>query len=259
MCIAFFDEHWACDHHHFMGVCDCGLNCPTDRRHLFCLEDNSTNNCSDCTFLSGAELDPDIVPVQYQPCTMDKHGNRIDPNAPKAVSEQQEVREEQISPRVGEEVHKGYQHSAASLSDLDSETSEWRYEDLPQDYYTATPHTFNATPHGFPNHNSPYTFTSSPHSYYNVPPFFNPYAQLTPRTARHRTLVRGQLQHLSVRPHVVPQPQPQSPSLRYVRPMRRPRGFLGRGHVRGVSGTIGGSERGRAAGCGEGGRVSEVA
>ncbi|KAF2828675.1 hypothetical protein CC86DRAFT_404573 [Ophiobolus disseminans] len=233
MCIAYFNEHRACDHRHFIGVCNCTLNCPTDRRHLFCLEDSSS--CADCVLLSGEELDPDIVPVVYQPCTMDKYGNKIDPHAPEPVVEQHAS----TPSHVDEEVQMPHHHSAASLSDPDSETSEWRYESPAQDYYTSTPQSIN-TP--LQTYADPYTFTPPSHPYYALPSFNNPnpHLQLTPRTAYHKTLVRGQLQHLPVRPHIVAQP-PQSPvpapGYRPIRPVRKPtRGLPRRGHVRDLSG-----------------------
>jgi hypothetical protein len=103
MCIIYFAFHQACNHHHFLGAWNCGLNCPTNSRHIFHLEDSGFD-CHTCVVLRGETLDPDINTVAYYP-------PRFDTN---------ELPREEGKP-------KDYVISTASLSDPDSLTSEWQY------------------------------------------------------------------------------------------------------------------------------------
>lgn len=66
MCIIYFASHAYCTHRHLLGAFACGLNCPTNQRHTFHLDDNG-HLCETCIFLCDAILDPDVIPVQYNP------------------------------------------------------------------------------------------------------------------------------------------------------------------------------------------------
>ena len=256
MCITYFSHHHTgCDHKFLTGSFNCGLSCPPAHRHLFLLDDLDTYGCSICRLRSTEELDPDIVPVKWQPCTQDKNGDRVEEWVEQQAKEQEQEQEQEVqaaqkAPRdtlVAEiqdmRVGPGVRRSAASLSDVDSETSEWRQDTPPpaQSFHTSppaysTPKTYpNMTPQSFP---MPYPTT--PHSYYNTPT----YRDITPRTAMHQNLVRGQLAHLPVQPHVQPPPQPRphvfgashGPS-RPIKPLRARRtGSRGSKHARGKSG-----------------------
>lgn len=70
MCITYFASHSYCTHVHFLGAFACGLDCPTNQRHTFHVDDNG-HLCETCIFLCGAVLDPDIIPVQYNPPLID--------------------------------------------------------------------------------------------------------------------------------------------------------------------------------------------
>jgi hypothetical protein len=66
MCITYFASHAYCSHVHLFGAIECGLNCATNQRHTFHIDDNG-HLCETCIFLCGAMLDPDEVPVQFNP------------------------------------------------------------------------------------------------------------------------------------------------------------------------------------------------
>jgi hypothetical protein len=158
MCIIYFASHHGCDHHHFLGAWNCGINCPTDGRHTLHLNNNGYD-CQTCVFLGSVELDPDIIPVEYYPPLFDT---------------------DKLKEAHGKEEERGdkdYVASAASLSDPDSLTSEWRYDPstAPQhdSYLTPLEHETNPT---VLNHT-----LSSP---------------VTPKTAAHRNLVQNQLNNL---------------------------------------------------------------
>jgi hypothetical protein len=199
MCIIYFAVHRTCNHYHFLGCGNCSLDCTTDARHTFLLDDNGFE-CATCVFLRGEELDPEVAPVAYYPPLFD-----VD-KLPKK-----------------EEKQKGYVPSAASLSDLDSETSEWRRDadadevevevnagceerdrfttQVQQDTYTPTRHVqqdvLTPTRHVQQNAYSP------------APQNTFPYPQVTPKTAAHRNLIHDQLKTLPfggqmVQPHVAP-------------------------------------------------------
>jgi hypothetical protein len=114
MCIIYFASHQTCDHRHFLGAWNCGLNCPTNSRHTFHLEDKGFE-CQTCVFLHGKALDPDINPVTYYPPRFDTD----------------KLPEEEEEP-------KDYVPSNASLSDLHGLTSKWRYDSaaVQDDNYT---------------------------------------------------------------------------------------------------------------------------
>jgi hypothetical protein len=210
MCIIYLAAHSACNHHHFLGCGNCSLNCPTDARHTFLLDDSGFE-CATCVFLRGAELDPDIVPVTYYPPLFD------------------------VDKLPKEEEQKGYVPSAASLSDPDSETSEWRRngdeveeekagygegdrftEQVQQDAHTPTLRVQQDTPR--PMQQDTYTPRAqqeayTPHvqqnAYSPAPQNTFLYPQMTPKTAAHRNLVHNQLKTLPfggqmVQPHIAP-------------------------------------------------------
>lgn len=260
MCITLFAENEGCDHKQYIDTCHCGLQCPVDQIHLFCLGYNGIELCTDCASLESEELDPDINPVQWQPCTMDENGNRIEHNAPVVVEEpsgslvvEESVPSEDSQPHAYRasagtiSSRHPYQPSHASLSDPESETSNWRQESAaeyiipPQPYDTppqartfeSTLDTFSTTvqthtPLNLFANNYTYTPSTPTGHYYSTvyPGHPPPNLSLTPRTAMHRSLVHGQLQRLPVRAHVVPQasrePRALSPTPSYIPPPPNP-------------------------------------
>jgi hypothetical protein len=213
MCITYFTTHEPCGHHQHLGSVNCGLHCPSDRRHTFQLDYTEIIECAECVQFGRMLLDPE---VKWQPCTQDENGMRIGDIA--EVKEKKQIEVEGVKKQEQEEAAVEYKDYAA-LSDPDSETEEWRgppanstpirsakqdfyhkygfYNHLHKYGYGATAHkyptddttprkytTFGTTPRHFP-------MGATPESYYaKAPGYFN--APTTPRT-QHAHMIRGQL------------------------------------------------------------------
>jgi hypothetical protein len=211
MCIIYFASHTTCTHSHLLGAWNCGLNCPTDARHTFYL-DNNGFECSTCVFLRGEELDPDVNPVEYYP-PPPVFGNdqEVQGNDGGEFEEQGVSEEDQTTYSEGGYVMNGADREATykALSDPDSLRSEWRaIPPAPQHYaYSPTPaSTHHSTP--FQHHVtaqqtdfSPIAHPETSDAYPTTPNNIHALSpQMTPGTAAHRNLVRDQLRNLAVQP-----------------------------------------------------------
>jgi hypothetical protein len=193
MCIIYFSVHAPCTHSHLLGALNCGLNCPTDTRHTFYLDDNGFE-CQTCVFLGCEEVDPNVVPVQYYA-----------PLSGVEVGKGQEQEEEEEGGEYGEEPYckdgdgfdaeeEGKRNSEhKDISDPESLCSEWRnemrnlYTSQRYDYeYSPTLQHCRTTRH---HETTPEHCTAAQH---------DATLQMTPRSAAHRDLVRDQLKKLPV-------------------------------------------------------------
>jgi hypothetical protein len=148
MCVIYFAIHQGCEHSHFLGSLNCGCDCPVHARHSFHVEDSGNeDDCTVCVQVNRKQLDPEVVPVEYYP-----PGESFEVKLNKGYG-MCAVERIAVEPEKMEEAN-DHQHRyhPASLSDVDSDTSEWR-----QDRTTAangdddvhgaeTPHTTQATP-----------------------------------------------------------------------------------------------------------------
>jgi hypothetical protein len=204
MCSIYFASHTTCTHSHLLGAWNCGLNCPTDARHMFYL-DNNGFQCSTCVFLRGEELDPDVNPVEYYP-PPPVFGDDHD-----VPSDEGEEYEDQTTYSEGGHELEGGDREATykALSDPDSLRSEWRANPPAQKHYAYPPapasaqystrsqNQVSAQKPNFspiPRHETPDAYPATPRN------TFSPSPQMTPGTAAHRNLVRDQLRNLAVQP-----------------------------------------------------------
>lgn len=157
MCLLYFASHQHCKHNHFLGHWPCDCNCPAPARHSFYIEDSS--DCTTCIRGRNCTLDPEISPVKYYP-----PGESFEVKLNKGYGMCNVERTEKKGQKEegGDEEMRDY----ASLSDVDSETSEWRQEQ------PKTPHKKQT------QQDTPTT---------------------TPNTRAHRNLVRNQLSQLPTR------------------------------------------------------------
>jgi hypothetical protein len=181
MCVIYLAGHTGCEHKHFLGFFNCGNDCPSDTRHSFYVEHSgSEDDCTVCVLENGKQLDPEVVPVEYYP-PGEHFGVKLNKGYGMCSVERIVEEPERMVEKTYEHHHR---QRAGSLSDVDSDTSEWRQgrttpvngnEDV-QEF--ETPHT-NATP--LTNQATPRT------------------NETTPKTRAHRNMVHNQLNQLPTR------------------------------------------------------------
>jgi hypothetical protein len=166
MCILYFACHQHCLHSHFLGHWPCDCDCLAPARHSFYIED--TSDCTTCVRADRKKLDPEVVPVKYYP-PGESFGVRLNKGygmcSVERTMEKEEGREKEEDGGKEEDEEKDY----ASLSDVDSDTSEWRQDHSNEPETPHTQRTHQATP------------------------------RTTPNTRAHRNLVQNQLNQLPTR------------------------------------------------------------